>query len=137
MQGSGHRQAEGGDDGVEVFAVFGEHLIAALHIADACGHDRTTAVGVAFSCGDQRLLADDAGTADFFDVPVAIGDHPVPGEQFGGQQAIVLYGDGVGEGKAVLLGLRLFCEKAGDDADVDLIARIGHARGLKTKRDAG
>eukprot|EP01132_Coremiostelium_polycephalum_P022421 gene22422-26612_t len=49
------------------------------------------------------------------------------------QLAVVLYGNGVGERKAVLLGLRLFRQKAGDDADVDLITRIGHARGLKSK----
>ncbi|MNP65609.1 hypothetical protein D3C76_1612140 [compost metagenome] len=62
---------------------------------------------------------------------VAIGDHPVAAEQLGRQLAVVLDGHGVGEGKAILIRLRLFREEAGDDADVDLIARIGHAVALE------
>ncbi len=47
--------------------------------------------------------------------------------QLGRQLAVVAYRNGVGEGKAVLLRLRLLRQVAGDDADVDVVARIAHA----------
>nr|GFD34235.1 hypothetical protein [Tanacetum cinerariifolium] len=49
-----HRQAERSDDRVEALTVFGQHLIATLHVADLGGHDRAAAVGVALSRLNQR-----------------------------------------------------------------------------------
>jgi hypothetical protein len=78
-------------------------------------------------------LANHAIPPNFLDMAVTVGDDPVPGEQFGGQLATVVHRDGVRERETVLLGLRLFYEEASDDADVDLITGIGHARGLESK----
>ncbi|MNC73040.1 hypothetical protein D3C75_1241760 [compost metagenome] len=61
-----------------MLTVVGNHLISALHGADLGGHDRAAAVSVALAHVDQGLLANDARTANLFDMSVAIGDHPVP-----------------------------------------------------------
>ena len=99
---------------------FLDALAATTDLLDATIRNASAEVG--------NLLADYPGAADFLHAPVTVGDDPVAREQFGWQRAVVLDGNGVGEGETVLLGLRLFCQKAGDDADVDLITRIGHAR---------
>ncbi|MNE98975.1 hypothetical protein D3C81_2265120 [compost metagenome] len=78
MQGSGHRQAERGDGGIEMFAIASEHLVSTLHGADFGGHYGPAAVGMAFTRLDQRLLANHARTTNLLDMSIAIGDDPVP-----------------------------------------------------------
>src|SRR5690606_40985311 len=104
------------------------HVEAALHAADFGVHQRTAGIGMAVPRRQVRLLADHAFAAHFLHLAVAVGDDPVATEQLGTYSAAVKHGNGVGKGEPLGIRLGALGQVAGDDADVDEVAAIGHAR---------
>ena len=66
---------------------------------------------VAIPSGVTASLSDDAFTVNFLHFIVAIGNNPVPIEQAHGFVTGVLYGDGIGESKALLRQIRLLFQE--------------------------
>ena len=74
-------QRERRDLDVEMIAVFGDHLIRPLHHPRRRRQLAVRRVLKRFAGMEKRLLADDAGSADFLGVAGGVGDDPVSAEQ--------------------------------------------------------
>src|SRR5450755_2651996 len=73
----GHRQPEGRDRRIELLAIIGHHLIAALHGAHGRFDHRAGRVAKSLARLQVRLLADHAIAARFLHIAVRIRDDPV------------------------------------------------------------
>ena len=120
-----HRERERRDRRVEMRAVVGQHLVAALHGADRSFEHRAAGVAEALAGQQVRLLADHAFAAHFLDLAVRVGDHPVTRQQPRRHLAFVADGDRVGKGVVAFLGLGLLADIVGADVDADLVERVG------------
>jgi hypothetical protein len=120
---------------VELFAVFSLKLIAAAHRADIGRQHGAAGVFKTLLGFKQRLFAHHALPAHFLHLIIAVGNHPVAAQQFGGLRADIVDGDGVGEHVTIgcLIGL------VGEIVDFGLhhdFMRVGifHARHLNRFR---
>jgi hypothetical protein len=106
VDGIRFRQGEGGDADVEALAGFGHHLIRAFHDPEWRCERATGGVLERLARTERRLLSDDTWTADFFDVPGAIGNHPVPCQKLKGLESFIQNGHRVEEEPLIFAGLR-------------------------------
>ena len=110
-----------------------DHLVGAFHHAERGRQRASRGVFERFARLERRLLADDAGAADFFDVARAVGDDPVAGQQLDGLLAFVRDRDGIEEEPLVLRRLGLLRGVLRLDRDADA---AGHRfRGEHTSHD--
>jgi hypothetical protein len=80
---------------VEVLTRARDHLIAPFHLADIGGQGTTRGVLEALTGFENRLLANDSGALDLFDLAIAVGDDPVAREELNRLLAQILDGDRV------------------------------------------
>src|SRR5690606_15763311 len=82
-------QGEASDSGLKGFAIFLQHLVAALHGAE--GSLERTARGVFETLAflQHRLLAHHSRPTHLFDLSVGIGDDPVTVEQLHGVAPLI------------------------------------------------
>src|SRR5687768_9012136 len=99
-------EREGGDLRVEAVARVGDHLIAALHDPERRAERAPGGVLEGLSRLEGRLLADDAGTADFLDVTGPVSDEPVACQQLHRLGTVVGNGDGIEEEPLALRRVR-------------------------------
>src|SRR5687768_1681701 len=98
-----------------------QHLVAALHRADRRFEHGAAGVAEPLTGQQVRLLADHAFAADFLDLAVRVGNHPMPREQAGRHLAFVADRDRVGKSVVPFLGLGLLADVIGADVDTDLV----------------
>ena len=100
-------------------AIVGQHLIAALHCADWRFQYRTAGVAEALAGQEVGLFADHTFAANFLDLAVRVGNHPVAGEQARGDLTFVADRDRVGKGVVAFFGLGLLADVVGADVDAN------------------
>ena len=136
MQGACAARAQGVEDEhgnvhVELFTIFGDTEITAVHGAGGRAQARAAGVFKCFTGPEQWLVADDAQTFDFFGVAGGVIDVPDAGDQLRRHGAGVFDFDRVGEHKHALLGGGLFHQKVRLHFDFELI--LGHGAMLPVK----
>ena len=112
----GLSEGEGGDLRIELLAVLGDHLVGSVHGPKRGVEGAAGGVAERLAGPEDRLLADDARSADVLLLTLGVGDDPVPRDQLDGLTSLVGDGDmvdvhpamlaGVGSGRQVL-GLNL------------------------------
>src|SRR5258708_923708 len=107
---SGHRQPEGRDRRVEMLAIIGDHLIAALHGADGGLDHGAGRVAKSLPGLQVRLLADDAIAAGFLHIAVRIRDDPVTCEQARRDLSFIANGNGAREYKTLVARIGLLLD---------------------------
>ena len=115
------------DRRVEVRAVVGDHLVAALHGAHRRFDHGAARVAEALARLQVRLLADHAVAAHFLHLAVGVGDDPVARQQPCRDLALVADRDGVGEDEAAVARLGLLLEVGRLDVDADVVRSGFHA----------
>src|SRR5258708_7822785 len=105
-----HRQPEGRDRRVELHAVIGDHLIAALHGADGRLDHGAGRVAKSLPGLQVRLLADDAIAAGFLHIAVRIRDDPVTCEQARRDLSLIANGNGAREYKTLVARIGLLLD---------------------------
>lgn len=122
---AGGVQNEGLNGGVKSVAVCCHEEITAVHGATGAAQATAAAVLKGLAWLQQGLLADNAQTFDFLDVPLFILNDPVTRNELRCHTAHVGDGDRVGEGKYVLKGVALLGHVLG--GDIDLNSVISHS----------
>ena len=121
MQHPRHGQCELGNSRFELGAVFGHHLVAALHGADRRGQGAAAGVFEAFSRFEQGLLAHHAQSPDLLFLIFRVRDDPVAADELGGDIAGIGDGDGVGEDVASFRCVGLIFQVLGFDLDPNFV----------------
>ena len=116
-----HGEGKGFDRRIEVDALFGAHLIAALHGANRCRQRGTAGIAEILSRLEIRLLADDALPEYLLHLAIGVGDQPVPADQPGSALAGVADGNGVGEHILICGGIRLALDIGSAYVDLDMV----------------
>ena len=97
MQHARHRKHELDDWRLELHAVLGCHLVAALHGAHRRRQLATAGVLEALPRRQQGLVADHTQATDFLNMAFGVSDDPVPRNQLRRNIAGVADGDRIGE----------------------------------------
>lgn len=112
---------------IKTGAVFGDHLITAMHRADRGFENGARGVLVAFTRMHHRLFADDAITTYFAHVTIRVGDDPVTAQQACADRSPVMDLDRVRENVTIVMWCRLIVEKLRLDRNRDVVGFItGH-----------
>src|SRR5439155_422486 len=86
---SSHRPPASSHSQCQAPAVGAVHLVGAAHLAARRLQHTAARVLEVLAGAEERLLPDDAGAADLFDLPVAVGDDPVARPQLRGLRPLV------------------------------------------------
>jgi ribulose-phosphate 3-epimerase len=121
MQGTRHGQAKFRDRCLESRAILGHAEIFAAHRAGGGRDHGPAGVFELLAGAEQRLIADHAETGHFLHGVLAIGDHPVAGNQLGGNRTRIADRDRVRERILPRGRIGLFGQVARLDGDRHLI----------------
>ena len=104
-------------------AIFSNHLVTAAHAANLGFQDGAAGIGKCLARRDMGLFADNAFAVDFLDTVLAVGNHPVAGEQAGTDGAFVANGDVIGKHPALAVRIALIGKEFGFHRDLNIVAR--------------
>ena len=132
MQYARHAKPEGFDDRLELRAILGHHLVAALHRAFRRFEHGTAGVAIMIARLDQGLCANDAEAAHLLNLLPGIGDGPVAADELSCDAADVGDSNRLGEHVAILIDVGLLRHELRFHADCYFITfGGGHAQEIK------
>lgn len=115
-------------------AIFGLHVVVALHAAHRCFQNGETAVGEMPTGCDEGLFSDHPLPMDLFDFSVAIRDQPVAMRQLCSFFTGIVDGDVVGEDVPLYFRIRILFKKCGLHLYFDGIGVLGHIASIENSK---